>query len=82
MMTQQFNHQQEILQEGKNFNTNSVDNIANTITEFNYDSESGKTFASCGKIWIYVFQNKLSQKNEHWKILYGVFGLDDFNWKS
>ena len=44
MMTQQKNHQLEILQERKNLNTNSVDNIGNNITEFHYDTESGKTF--------------------------------------
>ena len=41
-MNQQFNHQLEILQEGKNLSTNFMDNLANTITEFHFDSESGK----------------------------------------
>ena len=44
IMTLQFNHQLEILQEGKNLNTNSMDNIANNITEFHYDTESRKNF--------------------------------------
>ena len=46
MMTQQFNHQLEILQGGKNLKSNSVDNIANNITEFYNDTESGKKIAS------------------------------------
>ena len=68
MMTQKFNHQLEILQEGKNLNINSVDKIANKIKEFHYDSESRKTFALWYKRWIDIFQYKLSEKDEYWKI--------------
>lgn len=66
---QQFNHQLEILKEGRNLNTNSVDNIAKNITEFHHN-ESGKkkTFASWYKRWIDIFQNQFLQKDEHWKI--------------
>lgn len=43
---QQFNHQLEILKEGRNLNTNSVDNIAKNITEFHHN-ESGKKTNFC-----------------------------------
>ena len=70
MMNQQFNHQLEIRQEGKNLNTTSVDNIANTITEFHYDTESGKTFASWYKRWTDIFQMNFHRKTNIGKSIY------------
>ena len=44
IMTRQFN-QLVILQEGKNLNSNNVENIVNTMMEFHCDMKSRKTFA-------------------------------------
>ena len=39
MMSQKFNQQLDILQEEKNVNVNSLDNLANTLMKFYYDLE-------------------------------------------
>ena len=42
-----------------------MDNIANNIMEFHYDTENGKTLALWHKRSTDIFQNKLSQKLEN-----------------
>ncbi|GAA52970.1 hypothetical protein CLF_109243 [Clonorchis sinensis] len=48
--------------------TNSVDSIANSITEFHYDPDAGLTFDSWFRRYEDVFQVELKHKDDAWRV--------------
>ena len=60
IMTQYFNHQQDILREEKNLNTNSVDNLANTITNSITTRKAEKLLLRGTKNWQTFSKTNLS----------------------
>ncbi|GAA50209.1 hypothetical protein CLF_104235, partial [Clonorchis sinensis] len=48
--------------------TNSVDSIANSITEFHYDPDAGLTFDSWFRRYEDVFKVELKHKDDAWRV--------------
>ncbi|XP_029142979.1 uncharacterized protein K02A2.6-like, partial [Protobothrops mucrosquamatus] len=52
----------------REFQTNSIDMLANTITEFNYDANVGHTFDAWFKRWEDMFRTDFSRQDDSWKV--------------